>query len=81
MVNSESKNQRYIDTMTRFIHDRFAKDYLAEMLSPIGTVNIGRDVTSEVREIDVYFTPTTVTPEYVETLGILGKNGNFNSNF
>jgi hypothetical protein len=43
------------------------------MLSPIGTVNIGRDVTSEVREIDVYFTPTTVTPEYVETLGILGK--------
>jgi hypothetical protein len=59
--------------MTRFIHDRFAKDYLAEMLSPIGTVNIGRDVTSEVREIDVYFTPTTVIPEYVETLGILGK--------
>ncbi len=59
--------------MTRFIHDRFAKEYLAEMLSPIGTVNIGRDVTSEVREIDVYFTPTTVTPEYVETLGVLGK--------
>jgi hypothetical protein len=59
--------------MTRFIHDRFAKEYLAEMLSPIGTVNIGRDVTSEVREIDVYFTPTTVTLEYVETLGVLGK--------
>ena len=59
--------------MTRFIHDRFAKEYLAEMLSPMGTVNIGRDVTSEVREIDVYFTPTTVTPEYVETLGVLGK--------
>ncbi|OCQ92211.1 hypothetical protein BCD67_04475 [Oscillatoriales cyanobacterium USR001] len=62
--------------MTRFIHDRFAKDYLAEMLSPIGTVNIGRDVTSEVREIDVYFTPTTVTSAYVETLGILGKMAN-----
>jgi len=42
--------------MTRFIHDRFAKEYLEEMLSPIGTVNISRDVTSEVREIDVYFT-------------------------
>jgi len=59
--------------MTRFIHDRFAKEYLEELLSPIGTVNIGRDVTSEVREIDVYFTPSTIAPEYVETLGILGK--------
>jgi hypothetical protein len=59
--------------MTRFIHDRFAKEYLEELLSPLGTVNIGRDVTSEVREIDVYFTPNLIAPEYVETLGILGK--------
>ncbi|MEG3835075.1 MULTISPECIES: hypothetical protein [unclassified Microcoleus] len=42
--------------MTRFIHDLFAKEYLEELLSPLGTVNIGRDVTSEVGEIDVYFT-------------------------
>jgi hypothetical protein len=42
--------------MTPFIHDRFAKEYLEELLSPIGTVNVGQDVTSEVREIDVYFT-------------------------
>ncbi|MEZ2233726.1 flagellar assembly protein H [Microcoleus sp.] len=59
--------------MTRFIHDRFAKEYLEELLSPIGTVNIGRDVTSEVREIDVYFTPITQNPEYLKTLGLLGK--------
>ena len=59
--------------MTRFIHDRFAKEYLEEMLSPIGTVNVGRDVTSEVREIDVYFTPGTPIPEYTENLGLLGK--------
>jgi flagellar biosynthesis/type III secretory pathway protein FliH len=59
--------------MTRFIHDRFAKEYLEEMLSPIGTVNIGRDVTSEVREIDVYFTPSTAIPEYSSSLGLLGK--------
>ncbi|TAG93528.1 MAG: flagellar assembly protein H [Oscillatoriales cyanobacterium] len=59
--------------MTRFIHDRFAKEYLEELLSPIGTVNIGRDVTSEVREIDVYFTPITLNPEYLKTLGLLGK--------
>ncbi|MEG4838221.1 flagellar assembly protein H [Microcoleus sp. B9-D4] len=60
--------------MTRFIHDLFAKEYLEELLSPLGTVNIGRDVTSEVREIDVYFTPSTAAiPEYSETLGLLGK--------
>ncbi|AFZ08081.1 hypothetical protein Osc7112_3734 [Oscillatoria nigro-viridis PCC 7112] len=59
--------------MTRFIHDLFAKEFLEELLSPIGTVNIGRDVTSEVREIDVYFTPSNAIPEYSETLGLLGK--------
>ncbi|MCC3589794.1 flagellar assembly protein H [Microcoleus sp. PH2017_28_MFU_U_A] len=59
--------------MTRFIHDRFAKEFLEELLSPIGTVNVGRDVTSEVREIDVYFTPGTPIPEYSENLGLLGK--------
>ncbi|MEP6489923.1 flagellar assembly protein H [Microcoleus vaginatus GB2-A3] len=62
--------------MTRFIHDLFAKEYLEELLSPIGTVNIGRDVSSEVREIDVYFTPSTAIPEYSETLGLLGKMAN-----
>lgn len=59
--------------MTRFIHDRFAKEYLEELLSPIGTVNIGHDVTSEIREIDVYFIPGTAIPEYSATLGVLGK--------
>lgn len=59
--------------MTRFIHDRFAKELLEELLSPLGTVNIGRDVTSEVREIDVYFTPGLAIPEYSETLGLLGQ--------
>jgi hypothetical protein len=62
--------------MTRFIHDLFAKEYLQELLSPIGTVEIGRDVASEVREIDVYFTPTTAIPEYAEPLGLLGKMAN-----
>ncbi|MEG3858847.1 flagellar assembly protein H [Microcoleus sp. herbarium12] len=59
--------------MTRLIHDRFAKEYLEEMLSPLGTVNIGRDVTSEVREIDVYFTYENTIPEHIENLGLLGR--------
>ena len=62
--------------MTRFIHDRFAKEYLQELLSPLGIVNIGRDVTSEVREIDVYFTPNAPVPEYIESLGLLGRLAN-----
>ena len=59
--------------MTRLIHDQFAKDYLSELLSPIGVVNPGREVASEVRQIDVYFTPTTRKPDYRDKLGLLGK--------
>lgn len=59
--------------MTRFIHDQFAKDYLAELLSPLGVVNPNRGVNSEVREVDVYFTPSTLTQDYMEMLGVLGK--------
>jgi len=59
--------------MTRFIHDRFAKDYLEEALSRLGVVNLNREVTSEVRFVDIYFTPTTAAPDYVQQLGTLGK--------
>ncbi|HBY77610.1 MAG TPA: flagellar assembly protein H, partial [Cyanobacteria bacterium UBA11148] len=59
--------------MTRLIHDQFAKDYLAELLSPLGTVNPGREVSSEVRQIDVYFTPNSPSDEYSQKLGLLGK--------
>ena len=59
--------------MTRLIHDQFAKDYLAELLSPLGTVNPGREVSSEVRQIDVYFTPNSPSDEYSQKLGVLGK--------
>ncbi|HBY76114.1 MAG TPA: flagellar assembly protein H, partial [Cyanobacteria bacterium UBA11148] len=59
--------------MTRLIHDKFAKDYLSELLSPLGVVNPGREVSSEVRQIDVYFTPTTGETSYKEKLGVLGK--------
>ncbi len=59
--------------MTRFIYDQFAKDYLSELLSPLGAVVPSRDVASEVREIDVYFTPSSAASDYVENLGLLGK--------
>jgi hypothetical protein len=62
-----------IDFMTKFPHDQFAKEYLQELLSPLGEVETSKDVTAEVREIDVWFQPTSFETEYVQSLGLLGK--------
>jgi hypothetical protein len=43
--------------LTREAHDQFAKEYLEELLKPLGQVDIGKDVKSEVREIDIWFVP------------------------
>ncbi len=59
--------------MTKFPHDQFAKEYLQELLSPLGEVETSKDVTAEVREIDVWFQPTSFEEEYVQSLGLLGK--------
>ena len=44
--------------MTRFIHDQFAKQYLTELLTPYGQVETSKDITAEVRQIDVLFIPS-----------------------
>ncbi|MEG3910025.1 flagellar assembly protein H [Microcoleus sp. w2-18bC1] len=61
--------------MTKFPHDQFAKEYLQELLSPLGEVETSKNVTAEVREIDVWFQPTSFESEYeyVQSLGLLGK--------
>jgi hypothetical protein len=58
--------------MTQFPHDQFAKEYLKELLSPLGQVEISYEVASEVRSVDVFFIPIAAAPEYVERLGLLG---------
>jgi len=40
--------------MTGLPHDQFAKDYLKDLLSPLGEVETSGDVPGEVREIDVF---------------------------
>ncbi|MBE9229746.1 hypothetical protein IQ264_30545 [Phormidium sp. LEGE 05292] len=35
--------------MTKFVYDQFAKDYLKELLTPLGEVETSRDVPGEVR--------------------------------
>ena len=62
-----------IEFMTKFPHDQFAKEYLQELLSPLGEVETSKDVTAEVREIDVWFQPTSFETEYVQSLDLLGK--------
>ena len=59
--------------MTRFVYDQFAKQYLQELLSPLGLVKKSRDITAEVREIDVLFVPQNQNETVIKALGLLGK--------
>jgi hypothetical protein len=59
--------------MTRFIHDQFAKEYLKLLLEPYGKVTPDRTVTSEVKRIDVFFSPLSTKNQNLEALGLLGK--------
>ena len=59
--------------MTRFPYDQFAKDYLKELLTPLGTVETSRKVAGEIREIDVYFNPLPQPQTTPQTLGLLGR--------
>ena len=61
--------------MTRTIYDQFCKDCLEELLSLAGKVEIDLKVASEVREIDVFFTPNPNQIETLNQLGTLGRIG------
>lgn len=43
--------------MTRQPHNQFTKQYLEESFSSLGTVEISCEVTAEVRQVDIYFSP------------------------
>jgi hypothetical protein len=58
--------------MTRFPHDEFAKGFLESLLSPFGEVQTSFKISSEVREVYVYFQPDkSIQP--IPQLGLLGK--------
>ncbi|HEY9601347.1 MAG TPA: hypothetical protein V6C85_07045, partial [Allocoleopsis sp.] len=59
--------------MTRQPHDQFAKQYLAELLTPLGQVETSRDVASEVRQVDVWFVPAPSPSTEPQNLGLLGQ--------
>ncbi len=57
--------------MTRFIFDQFSKDFFESLLGGYGVVETGKRVSSEVREIDVWF--STAQRELPPELGLLGE--------
>lgn len=61
--------------MTRTPYDQFAKQYLAELLAPLGEVETSREVAGEVRQVDVWFAPASdVEPAAQrQILGLLGQ--------
>ncbi|AFZ57802.1 hypothetical protein H6G54_16585 [Anabaena cylindrica FACHB-243] len=59
--------------MTRQPHDQFAKEYLQELLTSLGNAETGKDVKSEVREIDVWFVPNNSNPSDKLELELLAK--------
>ena len=54
-------------------HDQFAKNYLEELLSPLGWVEISKEITDETRQIDVFFLPHPNRQITVDNLGLLGQ--------
>jgi hypothetical protein len=59
--------------MTKFIHDQFAKDYLEQLLKPYGEVTAPQRIASEVRQIDVFFSPFIANNPNLGILGLLGE--------
>ena len=58
--------------MTRFRFDQFSKQYLEELLAPLGEVTIGKELLGEARQIDVWFVPNPQVTS-VNGLGLLGR--------
>ncbi len=59
--------------MTRFVHDKFAKDFLEELLKSYGEVKSSEKVSGEIKEIDVLFTPEIQNKLNLQLLGLLGR--------
>lgn len=57
--------------MTTKPHDQFAKQFLEELLAPLGEVRTNQEVRDETRFVDVLFTPAS--PDQDPNLGLLGR--------
>jgi hypothetical protein len=60
-------------TVVRTRHDRFAKEWLKELLTDFGEVKTEREVSGEVRSIDLVFSPYLDQVDDLQPLGLLGR--------
>jgi hypothetical protein len=59
--------------MIRTPFDQFCKRLLEELLSPLGEVQLNREVPGESRFVDVWFLPAAQTDVDQSSLGLLGR--------
>jgi hypothetical protein len=59
--------------MTRTAHDRFAKQFIEDLLSPFGQVELSREILGETRQADVWFAPNLGIEVEQQALGVLGQ--------
>ncbi len=59
--------------MSQFPHDEFVKQYLPELISDYGIASSAENITSQRREIDVFFQPNKEIPNTSTSLGLLSK--------
>jgi hypothetical protein len=62
-----------VKIMTRQPHDQFAKEYLEELLKPLGKVERSKEISGEVRQIDIWFIPDKNVSVESSGLGLLAK--------
>lgn len=59
--------------MTRNRFDQFSKEFLEELLSPLGTVEKSLEVLGTSRLVDLYFAPEQFSKTDSQALGLLGQ--------
>jgi Domain of unknown function (DUF4351) len=59
--------------MAKNVFDQFSKQFLEEILSPLGSVESSHEVSGETQLVDVYFVPNPQPSLVPPTLGILDR--------
>jgi len=59
--------------MSRTVHDSFAKEWMQEVLSDFGEVEVEAEISGSVRTMDIIFRPNPDDLEALRSLGILGR--------
>lgn len=59
--------------MSRIRFDQLAKQYLEDLLEPLGTVHRNLEVPGELKSVDLWFAPATASAHWVPDAGLLNR--------